>query len=132
MPDLISFSGLTVPAKQRSYFVFAITFKFSAYPHKRSRSGTMWRYSAICAKKPATRFSKEIQGLAARAPGAAPRQERSSLVLTIVRLGLYWLDALHLLWLVRSQGVRTDVLLFDRYIYDELANLPLERFAVRA
>ena len=28
--------------------------------------------------------------------------------------------------------MRTNVLLFDRYIYDELANLPLERLAVRA
>lgn len=46
--------------------------------------------------------------------------------LSIVRHGLYLLDALHLVKVMgkaRRSGV--DVVIMDRYIYDELANLPL-------
>ncbi len=44
------------------------------------------------------------------------------------RLLLYSLDALHL-WIVmrRAKSTAADVIIFDRYIYDELANLPSER-----
>jgi len=48
--------------------------------------------------------------------------------LTIARHGLYLLDAIHLRTTVQKalkSGV--DVVILDRYIYDELANLPLER-----
>lgn len=44
------------------------------------------------------------------------------------RLLLYSLDAFHL-WIVRRRAADSDapeVVIFDRYIYDELANLPLE------
>jgi len=53
--------------------------------------------------------------------------------LTLARHGLYFLDALHLLW-VASQAMRSgaDVVIFDRYIYDELANLPLRNPLTRA
>jgi thymidylate kinase len=46
--------------------------------------------------------------------------------LSLARHGLYFLDALHLVWVV-SQAMRSgaDVVILDRYIYDELANLPL-------
>lgn len=57
--------------------------------------------------------------------------------LNIVRHGLYLLDALHLVKVIakaRRSGV--DVVIMDRYIYDELANLPLShpltRFFIRA
>jgi thymidylate kinase len=46
--------------------------------------------------------------------------------LSIVRHGLYLLDAMHLVKVIaqaRQSGV--DVVIMDRYIYDELANLPL-------
>ncbi len=52
--------------------------------------------------------------------------------LTPVRHGLYLLDALHLATVVaaaRRSG--EDVILVDRYIYDELANLPLGNPATR-
>ncbi len=49
---------------------------------------------------------------------------------TLMRLALYFADALHLRWKVR-EARRTDaeVMIFDRYIYDELANLPLHRWS---
>lgn len=53
--------------------------------------------------------------------------------LTLARHGLYFLDALHLVWVV-SQAMRSgaDVVILDRYIYDELANLPLANPLTRA
>jgi thymidylate kinase len=58
-------------------------------------------------------------------------------LMTLVRLGLYSLDALSLRRVARRalrSGV--DVVIFDRYIFDELANLdlanPLSRLYVRA
>ena len=51
--------------------------------------------------------------------------------LTLVRHGLYLLDALHLGMVIaaarRESGA--DVIIMDRYIYDELANLPLTKTA---
>jgi len=52
---------------------------------------------------------------------------------TLARLGLYLADALHLGLKVRqAQKSDADVVIFDRYIYDELANLPLCRSFVIA
>jgi len=55
----------------------------------------------------------------------------SSWPLTVVRFGLYFADALHLAITVRrARTSEAEVVIFDRYIYDELANLPLtQRFA---
>lgn len=52
--------------------------------------------------------------------------------LTLARHLLYLLDALHLAWRVGRNRGAADALIFDRYIYDELANLPLaNRFTRR-
>ena len=46
--------------------------------------------------------------------------------LSIARHGLYLLDAIHLCEVVaRARRRRPDVIVMDRYVYDELANLPL-------
>ncbi|HEU5400294.1 MAG TPA: thymidylate kinase [Terriglobales bacterium] len=47
--------------------------------------------------------------------------------LSLIRHGLYLLDALHLAWVIaRARRLNLDLVIVDRYIYDELANLPLE------
>jgi len=47
--------------------------------------------------------------------------------LSLIRHGLYLLDALHLSWmLAKARRSDYDVIIVDRYIYDELANLPLD------
>src|SRR5579863_1624553 len=52
--------------------------------------------------------------------------------LSILRHGLYLLDAVHLVQVVaRARRSGTDVVIMDRYIYDELANLPLSNFLSR-
>lgn len=54
--------------------------------------------------------------------------------LDLIRLCLYFADALSLVHFVRKlqRAQRFDVVIFDRYIYDELANLPLQRKFQRA
>lgn len=53
--------------------------------------------------------------------------------MTAVRLLLYLLDALSL-FVVHSRNVESDydVLIFDRYLYDQLANLPLQHVVTRS
>ena len=51
---------------------------------------------------------------------------------TLVRCGFYVLDAIHLRWLVKKMlSSEADVVVFDRYFYDQLAVLPIEQKAVR-
>ncbi len=53
--------------------------------------------------------------------------------LSLARHGLYLLDALHLVRVIaRARRSGTDVIVMDRYIYDELANLPLANPLTRA
>lgn len=53
--------------------------------------------------------------------------------LSLLRSTLYLLDALHLRRVVaRARRSGAAVIIFDRYIYDELANLPLHRRLARA
>ena len=49
-----------------------------------------------------------------------------------MRFGLYFADALKLRRVLRSiRKSDVDIVIFDRYIYDELANLPLDRRLAR-
>ena len=68
------------------------------------------------------------------APGQPVKRQDKNVrkwYLTIVRHGLYLLDAIHLRMVIsatrRQSGA--DVIIMDRYIYDELANLPLTKTA---
>lgn len=51
--------------------------------------------------------------------------------LTIARLFLYTLDAIHLRAVVAGISEQVDVVIFDRYIFDEMANLPLDSWSAR-
>ena len=52
--------------------------------------------------------------------------------LSIARHGLYLLDALHLKRVIaRARRSGSDIVIMDRYIYDELANLPLSNWLTR-
>jgi len=57
----------------------------------------------------------------------------ASLPLTVARLVLYLADSLNLRRVVkRVAETGVDIVIFDRYIYDELANLPLDSWFTRA
>lgn len=53
--------------------------------------------------------------------------------LELIRLALYLADAIHLSLRIRRlrRAGNADVIIFDRYIYDELANLRLQRLLAR-
>ena len=55
----------------------------------------------------------------------------SAWYLTALRLVLYTLDAIRLRLLFSRIGKRAQFMIFDRYLYDELANLPLEKAFIR-
>jgi thymidylate kinase len=53
--------------------------------------------------------------------------------MTAVRFGLYFADAISLRIVVaKARRTNTDVIIFDRYLYDELANLSLQNRIERA
>jgi thymidylate kinase len=54
--------------------------------------------------------------------------------LSLARHALYFLDAVHLRWVIARARRRSgaDVIIMDRYIYDEWANLPLRNSLTRA
>src|SRR5205814_2316131 len=53
--------------------------------------------------------------------------------MTIARLFMYLLDALHLAFVLATRSkAHAEVLIFDRYEYDELANLDLRNSMTRA
>ncbi len=57
----------------------------------------------------------------------------SSTPLTLARFGLYSADTVHLALTVhKAKRSEADVVIFDRYIFDEIANLPLASSAARA
>lgn len=47
------------------------------------------------------------------------------------RLFFYLLDAISLRWTLRQASPQIEFIIFDRYIYDELANLPLHSWGLR-
>jgi thymidylate kinase len=52
--------------------------------------------------------------------------------MTAVRFGLYFFDAISLrIVLAKALKADTDLVIFDRYLYDELANLPLHNRLAR-
>ena len=52
--------------------------------------------------------------------------------MTAVRFGLYFVDAISLrIVAAKALGADADVVIFDRYLYDELANLSLRNRIVR-
>ncbi len=71
------------------------------------------------------RVFKSERGIGA--PGKPVRRRDKNVrawYLTLFRAVLYLLDAVNLRRVVARERQRTDVLILDRYIYDELANLP--------
>ena len=53
--------------------------------------------------------------------------------MTLVRLFLYLLDTISLSFsIARARASKPDVIIFDRYLYDELANLPRDGAVVRS
>lgn len=132
-PILISFSGmdgagkstqidnLKSVAQQQGLKVTVLTFWDNVVMLSRYREGFVQKVfkseSGIGAPgKPVNRRDKNVRGWH----------------MNLVRHGLYSLDAAHLpLVLNRAARSGADVIIMDRYIHDELANLPLSNSLTR-
>jgi thymidylate kinase len=70
------------------------------------------------------------------APGKPVRRRDKNVrawYLSLMRAALYFLDALHLRLVVhRGRRFGAHAIIFDRYIYDEIANLPMANTIARA
>lgn len=132
-PILISFSGmdgagkstqianLQSVAESHGLRVAVLTFWDNVVVLSRHREGFVQKVfkseSGIgTPEKPVNRRDKNVRGWH----------------VNFLRHGLYWLDALHLPRVVaRARRQGADVIIMDRYIYDEWANLPLDNLLTR-
>ncbi len=133
-PILISFSGmdgagkstqinnLKSVAEQHGLKVVVLTFWDNVVMLSRYREGFVQKVfkseSGIGAPgKPVNRRDKNVRGWH----------------MNLVRHGLYSLDAAHLPFVInQAHREGADVIIMDRYIHDELANLPLDNALTRA
>jgi thymidylate kinase len=133
-PILISFSGmdgagkstqidhLKSVAEQHGLQTTVLTFWDNVVMLSRYREGFVQKVfkseSGIGAPgKPVNRRDKNVRGWH----------------MNLVRHGLYSLDAAHLPFVIsKAHRKGADVIIMDRYIHDELANLPLSRALTRA
>jgi thymidylate kinase len=88
-------------------------------------------------EKLSRRVFKGDQGVGSPANPIARRDKNvTTWYATLMRFVLYGLDTIKLRSFVRSLRQSADVIIFDRYLYDELANLPMDnkltRFYIRA
>ncbi|HSY00911.1 MAG TPA: hypothetical protein VK819_02095 [Acidobacteriaceae bacterium] len=137
-PLLVSFSGIDGAGKSTQ---IANLCAFLGNSSLRVRLVTFW--DDVATLKPIregaghTIFKGDIGVGSPEAPIERRDKNVRSPLMTMVRLGLYMLDAMSLRRAVR-RALRSgaDVVIFDRYIYDELANLnldnPVMRFYLRS
>lgn len=125
---IVSFSGVDGAGKSTQISALELWLNQSAF---RTQILTFWD-DVVCFSRCREFMSyKAFKGDRGVGSPVNPLQRRdknvSSGPLTIMRLGLYFADAVNLCLRVRKARKKTDadVLIFDRYIYDELANLPL-------
>jgi len=130
---LISFSGLDGAGKSTQIEHLRGTLESLGY---RTRRLAFWD-DVVVLQRYRESFVHKVYG-SERGIGAAgkPVARRDKNIrrwyLTLVRHTLYLLDALHLGWVVERERAACDVLIMDRYLYDELANLPLRNPLTRA
>lgn len=132
MPVLISFSGIDGAGKTTLLLRLRAHLRDIGVP---TEVVSFWDDVAVFSRLRETTSQVVFKGDSGIGSPECPVERRDKNVrawyVTFARLFLYWVDTLNLSWLVRSHRQRAGVLLFDRYVYDELANLPLERWPMR-
>ncbi len=133
-PLLVSFSGLDGAGKSTQIDNLRLCLQTAGY---RVKMLAFWDHVVVLSRYRGG-FVHKVYGseIGVGAPDR-PVQRRDKNVrrwyLTLARHALYLLDALHLLWMTeRARGSGAEVIIFDRYIYDEWANLPLKNPLTRA
>jgi len=132
-PKLISFSGIDGAGKSTQIDALCATIRAAGM---RVRVVRFWDEVATLVRyRQAASVGIFKSDAGVGAPGApAMRRDKNvrSWFMTCIRLCLYSMDAVSLRSAVaKASRSDCDVVVFDRYIYDELANLNLKNLAVR-
>lgn len=127
-PLLISFSGLDGAGKSTQIEHVRALLNSAGY---RSELLTFWDNVVVLCRYRESFVQKVYKSEAGIGAPGKPVNRRDKNVrkwyLNLIRHGLYALDALHLVKVVNmARRSGADVIILDRYIYDELANLPLQ------
>jgi thymidylate kinase len=132
-PILISFSGVDGAGKSTQ---IANLQSIAAQHRLKTTVITFWDHIVVLSKYRERFVRKVLKSEAGIGTPGRPVERRDKNVrgwhLDFLRHGLYGLDALNVpRALSRARLGRSDVIIVDRYIYDELANLPLQNSASR-
>jgi thymidylate kinase len=132
-PFLISFSGMDGAGKTTQIDAVLAWLSTEGYSVRLVRFWDDIATLGWLRESASHKIFKSEKGIGA--PGS-PVQRRDKNVrawyMTAARLFLYSLDTLHLSYFIAKCSREVEVLIFDRYLYDQLANLDLANRAVQS
>lgn len=132
-PLLITFSGIDGSGKSTS--IANLTAWLTA-AGLRVRTATFWDNVVVLPRVRDKLTRSLFHGETGVGAPEKPVQRRDKNLhpwyVSLGRCFFFLLDAIHLRWLAqRMLGAEADVIIFDRYLYDQLAILPIQQKAVR-
>jgi thymidylate kinase len=132
-PCLLSFSGIDGAGKTTQINAVLNWLREAGY---RTQLLQFWDDVAVLGRVRATASHKLFKSEQGVGTEGKPVQRQDKNVrgwyMTLLRLCLYLLDAAQLAYVVaKTSREKPDVIVFDRYLYDELANLDLGRLIPR-
>jgi len=132
-PFLITFSGIDGSGKSTNIATLAASLTSAGL---RVRKVTLWDDVVVLPRlrEKLTRqlFCEEIVGGVPERPVQRRDKNLQPWYASFGRCVLFVLDAIHLRWLAKQMlSCDADVVVFDRYLYDQLAILPIRQRAVR-
>jgi thymidylate kinase len=132
-PLLVTFSGIDGSGKSTNIATLTAWLTSAGL---RVRVATFWDNVVVLPRLRENLTHKLFRGETGVGSPERPVQRRDKNLrpwyVTLGRCGFYLLDAIHLRWLAKGMlGSQADVVIFDRYFYDQLAILPIEQKAVR-
>ncbi|MGA2169049.1 MAG: thymidylate kinase [Terracidiphilus sp.] len=133
-PNFVSFSGIDGAGKSTQIEALCVRLKEDG---QRVQLITFWDDVARLTRLREATGHSIFKGDKGVGTPSAPINRRDknvrSWLMTGVRLFLYFLDAISVrLAMEKALRSEADLVIFDRYIYDELANLTLRNLAIRA
>jgi thymidylate kinase len=133
-PFMITFSGIDGAGKTTQ--IEYLTSHLEAFGLRVLRL-IFWDHVAVLPKMRAEVGYRSVDVIPAASPAEVSFTPKNNKhirrwYLTAARSGLYMLDVLQLRSLINSELIRdSDVVIFDRYIYDQIANVYSQSFASR-